>query len=208
MVTAPTSAADYLPPRHTLPQLRAAAPACRGCELYKHATQVVFGAGTSRATIMLVGEQPGDQEDLLGEPFVGPAGRILDDGLERAGIDRRGVYVTNAVKHFRFLMRGKRRIHKKPTAAHIRACLPWLEAEVDAVKPRVIVPLGATAARAIMGPSFRVTRQHGQPHQAWQRTVVATLHPSSILRRRTEEERHAAMDEFVADLVAAREAGA
>src|SRR5579884_472802 len=150
------TAADYLPstPRPSLQELSTAAHGCQGCDLYKHATQTVFGEGATRAEVMLVGEQPGDREDLEGEPFVGPAGRLLDQALERAGIDRRKVYVTNAVKHFKWEARGKRRLHKKPSSREVAACRPWLAAEISAVRPEVVVCLGATAAQSLLGPSF------------------------------------------------------
>ena len=196
-----TSAADFLPPALTLTGLRKAAEACRGCPLYQRATQVVFGEGLARSRLMLVGEMAGDEEDRAGRPFVGPAGRILDEGLAEAGIDRRDAYVTNVVKHFAWIPKGKRRLHRKPNADEIRACLPWLEAEIAVVRPEVIVCLGATAARTLVGPSFRVSRQHGQfvqsplaPH------VTATLHPSAILRRPTDAERRQEMKRFVDDL--------
>src|SRR5437764_9334417 len=156
------SAADFLPARITLPQLRAASENCHGCDLYCNATQVVFGEGPASARAMFVGEQPGDQEDLAGKPFVGPAGRLLDEGLEEAHIDRGEVYVTNAVKHFKFEQRGKRRIHSKPSARQVAACKPWLKAEVEVIRPDVIVALGATAAQAIFGSSFKVTQHRGE----------------------------------------------
>src|SRR5919108_1070462 len=156
------SAEPWVPERPTLTKLRESARDCRGCSLYRNATQTVFGAGPARAEVMFVGEQPGDREDIEGAPFVGPAGRLLDKALERAGIDRSKIYVTNAVKHFKFERKGKRRIHKKPNAEEIRACRPWLDAETDLVKPRVIVCLGATAAQALLGAKFSVMRQRGQ----------------------------------------------
>ena len=197
---APT-AEPFLPDRRTLSALREAAPGCRGCDLYRDATQTVFGEGQAKAELMLVGEQPGDQEDRQGRPFVGPAGRLLDRALEEAGIDRSLVYVTNAVKHFKWVPRGKRRIHKNPAAEEVRACRPWLDAEIDAVRPKVIAALGATAARAIIGPTFRVTQQRGEfvetPLPA---LVTATVHPSSILRAEDDEAREAAYAAFVRDL--------
>jgi len=182
-------------------QLREAAMTCRGCNLYENATQTVFGEGDVHARLMLIGEQPGDQEDLQGKPFVGPAGRLLERALEEAGIDRKRVYLTNAVKHFRWTRRGKRRLHEKPNAAQVRACRPWLEAEIAVVRPRMLVLLGATAAQSVMGPAFRVSRQRGEvlpsPYGV---PVVATVHPSSILRAIDEESRDAAMSGFVSDL--------
>src|SRR5918999_4954320 len=153
------SAADFIPPNPTLSRLREAAAGCRGCDLWVNATQTVFGEGPRAADVMFVGEQPGDQEDRQGHPFVGPAGRLLDEALVEAGIDRTDVYITNVVKHFKWVARGKRRIHKKPNLTEIRACKPWLEAEIDVVRPKAIVCLGATAAQALLGPQFRVTRQ-------------------------------------------------
>src|SRR3954468_18108576 len=190
-----------VPDTRNLPKLRQAAAGCRACDLWKTGTQTVFGAGAASAQILFVGEQPGDKEDLAGKPFVGPAGRVLDEGLEAAGIDRKLAYVTNAVKHFKWEARGKRRIHQKPNWSEMGACRPWLDAELEAVKPRVLVALGATAAQSLFGRQFRVTKERGRaiesqlaPH------VVATVHPSSILRQRTNEERQQAMAEFVADL--------
>jgi DNA polymerase len=157
------TAADYLPERLTLESLREATKVCHGCDLWKHATQTVFGEGPSDAQLMFVGEQPGDQEDKAGRPFVGPAGRIFDQALEQVGIDRSSVYVTNAVKHFKWQPRGKRRIHQKPNPAELAACRPWLDAELAVVQPRVLVCLGATAAQALLGRTFRVTKQRGTP---------------------------------------------
>jgi len=177
------SAADFLPPRTTLPALREAVQGCRGCQLYKNASQAVFGEGTRSAAVMLVGEQPGDQEDHAGRPFVGPAGKLLDRALEEAGIDRRATYVTNAVKHFKWEARGKRRIHAKPSWSEVAACRPWLEAELAVVKPTVLVLLGAVAAQGLLGKQFRVTKQRGElvtsPLAPY---VTATIHPSAILR--------------------------
>jgi uracil-DNA glycosylase len=196
-----TSAADFLPERTTLPSLRTAADACRGCELYRDATQTVFGEGPAGARIVMVGEQPGDKEDLAGKPFVGPAGGILDRAIDEAGLDRDEIYVTNVVKHFRFVLRGKKRIHKKPDMEHIRACSPWLEAELARIGPEVLVLLGATAAQAMLGRAFRVTQQRGTfVESALAPLVTATVHPSSILRSRTEGERREAFDGLVADL--------
>jgi uracil-DNA glycosylase len=199
-----TSAALYLPERLSLKSLREAAAGCRGCDLYKHATQTVFGEGKARAGMMLVGEQPGDSEDRLGRPFVGPAGNLLHKAMERAGIAEGDVYITNAVKHFKFIVRGKRRIHVKPKTIELRACRPWLEAEIEVVKPRVIVALGASAAQSLLGPHFRLTahRGHAVP-SPFAAAVFATVHPSSILRSPDDRSRRAQMDAFVADLHAA-----
>ena len=196
-----TSAAQFLPRTHTLPALREAAKDCRGCELYERGTQTVFGEGTTAADLMLVGEQPGDYEDRQGKPFVGPAGRLLDKALDKAGIDRSSVYVTNAVKHFKWEPRGKRRIHQKPNAREVSACKPWLEAEISAVKPKVIVALGATAAQSLLGSQFRVSRQRGQlVSSPLAPNVMATVHPSSILRAQDDETREVEMGLFVKDL--------
>jgi len=195
------TAAPLLPEAPTLPKLREAAAGCKACELWKTGTQTVFGEGTRNAEILFVGEQPGDKEDLAGRPFVGPAGRVLDEGLDAAGIDRKLAYVTNAVKHFKWQGRGKRRIHRKPNAAELAACRPWLDAELAVVKPKVVVVLGATAAQALLGRQFRVTKQRGVPVESdLAPHVVATVHPSSILRQETDEDRAQAMREFVADL--------
>ena len=190
------------PPRpRSVTELREAAAGCRACDLWEKATQTVFGEGATTARMMLVGEQPGDREDLEGKPFVGPAGRILDEGLQAAGIDRSRVYVTNAVKHFRFTQRGKRRLHEKPNAQQIRACKPWLDSEISVVKPDIIVLLGATAAQAVMGPAFRVSKQRGEVMPSpLGIPVLATVHPSSILRATDEAAREAAMASFIADL--------
>src|SRR5918912_3593109 len=179
------SAADFIPPRPTLAKLREAAAECRGCDLWAVGTQTVFGEGPRNAAVMFVGEQPGDQEDRAGVPFVGPAGRLLDAALEQAGIDRREVYVTNAVKHFKWERgeKGKRRIHKKPNDMEIRACHPWLEQEIALVRPRVIICLGATAAQSLLGKQFRVTKDRGKRIESpLAANVLATIHPSSILR--------------------------
>jgi DNA polymerase len=196
------SAADFLPRRLTLPALRRAAAECRGCHLWKLGTQTVFGEGRSKASVMFVGEQPGDQEDRTGHPFVGPAGKLLNSALERVGLDRHDVYVTNAVKHFKWVPdpQGKRRIHKTPNASEIRACHPWLDAELAVVKPRVVVALGATAAKALFGPTVRVTVQRGRalPTPLAEAGFV-TMHPSAILRAPSEL-RAAAEKAFVADL--------
>jgi uracil-DNA glycosylase, family 4 len=196
------SAADFIPPRPTLPRLREAAAGCRGCELWLDATQTVFGEGPAAATVVFVGEQPGDQEDRAGLPFVGPAGRLLDEGLEAAGIDRRRVYVTNAVKHFKFVRQEltRRRLHKKPNAAEVRACNPWLREEVRLVGPKLVVALGSTAAQAMLGRAFRVTRHRGEVVTSdWAGPVLATVHPSSILRA-PDEYRADARREFFEDL--------
>ncbi len=195
------TAAEYVPERLALPTLREAVQDCRGCRLYANATQAVFGEGAARARVMLVGEQPGDREDLAGRPFVGPAGRLLDEALAEAGIDRSRAYVTNAVKHFKWQGRGKRRIHQKPTWSESVACRPWLEAELAAVRPRVVVALGATAAQSLLGKEFRVTRQRGELLDSpLAEHVVATVHPSSILRQRDDEARRAELAAFVDDL--------
>ena len=195
------------PDPRSVDQLKDAAASCHGCDLWEHATQTVFGEGAEHAVMMLVGEQPGDQEDLQGKPFVGPAGRLLDKALEAAGIDRRRVYVTNAVKHFRWTRRGKRRLHEKPNTGQVRACRPWLEAEVEVVRPRIMVLMGATAAQSVMGPAFRVSQQRGEVMPSPLGVpIVATVHPSSILRAPDEAARDAAFEEFTSDLmVAARQ---
>ncbi len=195
------SAAPFVPKTTSVKALHAAARECRGCDLYKDATQVVFGAGPRAARVMFVGEQPGDQEDRQGEPFVGPAGAMLDKALDEAGIPRDRVYVTNAVKHFKWEPRGKRRIHKKPRASEIKACRPWLEAELNAVKPMVIVCLGATAAQAVMGSKFKLMQQRGQmlPSTLGPQ-AVATIHPSAVLRAPDSEGRRQAFEMLVADL--------
>jgi uracil-DNA glycosylase len=196
-----TSLGVQIPSQPTVDALRDAAARCTGCDLYKNATQTVFGEGPERARIMLVGEQPGDAEDLAGHPFVGPAGRLLDRCLVEAGIDRKQTYVTNVVKHFKWVPRGPRRIHSKPGAVEIEACLPWLEAEISVVKPRVIVALGATAAQALFGRAFRVTRDRGRlvPF-ARAPCALATVHPSALLRAPDEETRRREMERFIADL--------
>jgi len=203
------SAAPFVPKSSSIRTLGAAAHDCRGCDLYKMATQVVFGAGPAKARVMFIGEQPGDQEDRQGEPFVGPAGAMLDKALEDAGIARADVYVTNAVKHFKWEPRGKRRIHKKPRASEIKACRPWLEAELRAVKPRIVVCLGATAAQSVLGPQFKLMQNRGKvietaptpkvPALPVER-VVATIHPSAVLRAPDAEGRRLAYQSLVADL--------
>jgi uracil-DNA glycosylase len=197
------SAADFLPQRRNLTSLRRAAQGCRGCDLWKDATQTVFGEGRARAELMLVGEQPGDREDRQGEPFVGPAGGLLDRALGEAGIAREGVYLTNAVKHFKWRPRGKRRLHQTPRAGEVEACRPWLEAEVAVVRPSAVVALGATAAKALFGSSVRVTRDRGRVLETPLAAVGAvTVHPSAILRIREKEERHDALAGLVEDLQA------
>jgi uracil-DNA glycosylase family protein len=194
------SAAGLVPARPTLPKLREAAAGCKACDLWKTGTQTVFGEGSRNAEAMFVGEQPGDYEDREGRPFVGPAGQLFDRALEEAGIDRRLAYVTNVVKHFKWQARGKRRIHQKPNWAEMTACRPWLEAELEVVKPSVLVCLGATAAQALLGRDFRVTRQRGEPVDSpLAPNVMATVHPSSILRA-NEPDREAEMKAFVTDL--------
>jgi uracil-DNA glycosylase family protein len=192
---------DLIPPRPTLSLVKNAAAGCRACDLWKKGTQTVFGEGSRRASVMFIGEQPGNEEDLTGKPFVGPAGRLFDNALGAAGIDRKQTYVTNVVKHFKWEPRGKRRIHKKPNSMEIAACRPWLETEIALVKPDVIVALGATAAQALLGPQFRVTKQRGEfipstlaPY------VMATVHPSSILRAPDDETRQLELRRFVDDL--------
>jgi DNA polymerase len=195
------TAAALIPAGVTLPKLRELASACTACELYKKGTQTVFGEGDLHAPVMMVGEQPGDQEDKQGKPFVGPAGRLLDRCLEAAGIDRTQVYVTNVVKHFKWEPRGKRRIHEKPNVQEIRACKPWLEAEISLVRPRLVVCLGATAAQAVMGKDFRVTKSRGQLVQSPAGVdVIATVHPSSLLRAPDEETYKRELASFVTDL--------
>jgi uracil-DNA glycosylase family protein len=196
-----STAADLIPPRPTLSSLKTAAAGCRACDLWKKGTQTVFGEGARRIKVMFVGEQPGNEEDLSGKPFVGPAGRLLDNALEAAGIDRKQTYVTNVVTHFKWEPRGKRRIHKKPNSVEIAACRPWLDAEIALIKPDVVVALGATAAQALLGPQFRVTKQRGEfipstlaPY------LMATVHPSSILRAPDDETRQLELRRFIADL--------
>ncbi|MBV8197475.1 MAG: UdgX family uracil-DNA binding protein [Candidatus Eremiobacteraeota bacterium] len=196
------SAADYLPAKLSLTGLRAAAARCHGCDLYKYATQTVFGEGRAHARMMLVGEQPGDSEDRAGRPFVGPAGKILHKGLQAAGIATRDVYVTNAVKHFKFIERGKRRIHNKPKVIEIRACKPWLEAEIEVVEPYLIVALGATAAQSLLGSGFRLLANRGRviTLPGLRAPVIPTIHPSAILRAPDADARHSEMTRFIADL--------
>ncbi len=198
-------ASSFIPEHPTLPRLRDAVQSCKGCDLYLHATQAVLGEGPSTADLVLIGEQPGNEEDIAGRPFVGPAGGMLDRALHDAGIDRSRVYITNAVKHFKFEERGKRRIHKKPNVGEVRACHLWLEAEFAVVKPRIIGCLGATAAQSILGSDFRLTKDRGRPiEHPPEGTIVATVHPSAILRAPDPEQRQAAYAEFVKDLEAMR----
>jgi DNA polymerase len=195
------TAAPLIPPRPTLRALREAAAGCKACDLWKRGTQTVFGEGAAHARVMFVGEQPGNDEDLAGRPFVGPAGKLLDRALEEAGIDRGQTYLTNVVKHFKWEPRGKRRIHAKPDVVEITACLPWLQAEIEVVKPRVLVCLGASAAQALLGRKFRVTQQRGQfVPSPLAPLVTATVHPSSILRAPDDETRRAERARFVEDL--------
>jgi DNA polymerase len=199
--TSDGSAKEFFPAKRSLLALRKAAADCKACDLWKLGTQTVFGEGRPRATVMFVGEQPGNEEDLKGHPFVGPAGRLFDDALEEAGIDRSQTYVTNIVKHFKWEPRGKRRIHKKPNAQEIFACRPWLEAEIALVKPKVIVALGATAAQSLLGPKFRVTKQRGEFIESTLAPyVMATVHPASILRAPDDETRRLEHRRFVHDL--------
>ena len=189
-----------IPDKPSLTKLRAAVPGCRACDLWEGATQAVMGEGAARASLMLVGEQPGDREDIEGHPFVGPAGKVLDQGLDRAGIAREDVYITNAVKHFRYKLRGKRRIHQKPDRWQVSACFPWLEAEVAVIKPSALVCLGATAAQQLLGSHIRIGRDRGRPIESDLAELVSlTTHPSAILRA-DEADREEAMEMFVADL--------
>jgi uracil-DNA glycosylase family protein len=195
------TAAPLVPETRSLEELRGAAAGCRACDLWKTGTQTVFGEGLQKSEIVFVGEQPGDKEDLAGRPFVGPAGGVLDEALAAAGIDRSLAYVTNAVKHFKWVARGKRRIHQKPNAIELAACRPWLDAELALLQPKVLVALGATAAQALLGRQFRVTKQRGVPVESdLAPHVLATVHPSSILRQETDEDRAAAMRDLIADL--------
>ena len=195
------TAEPLVPPRPSIPKLRSAAAECKACDLWKTGTQTVFGEGKQSSTVMFIGEQPGDKEDLSGKPFVGPAGGLLDKALVEAGIDRSKVYVTNVVKHFKWEPRGKRRIHKKPNAVEIQACRPWLDAEIRVIKPRAIICLGSTAAQAVIGPKFKVSIQRGQFVKSdLAEFVTATVHPSSILRAPTDEARHAETARFIDDL--------
>jgi uracil-DNA glycosylase len=201
MSRTPTDATPFLPESKDLESLQRAVEGCRGCGLYRDATQAVFGEGGGSSRIVMVGEQPGDAEDRQGRPFVGPAGKLLDKALEQAGIDRTKVYLTNAVKHFKFEQRGKRRLHKKPSDSEIGACRPWLEAEISRIRPEVIVCLGATATRAVLGKQYRLTRERGKfVAHPWAPHVIATIHPSAILRAPEEDQRHAEFAQFLADL--------
>ncbi|HEY0345548.1 MAG TPA: UdgX family uracil-DNA binding protein [Solirubrobacteraceae bacterium] len=201
MAAEPGDATPFLPAERTLEALREAARSCRGCDLWERATQTVFGEGPEDARMMLVGEVPGDREDREGRPFVGPAGRELDRAMEAVGISRADVYLTNAVKHFRFEERGRRRIHQRPDAGQIRACRPWLRAEIDVIRPEAIVVLGATAAKSLLGNSFRLMAQRGQPLESdLAPIVVATIHPSAILRARDDDARQAQRQMFTEDL--------
>ena len=193
------TAAEFVPEEHKLPLLDAAMPVCKGCDLYKRATQVVPGTGSSRAKLMLVGEQPGNEEDKQGAPFVGPAGGVLRRAMDELHIKPADVYVTNAVKHFKFVERGKRRLHETPRASEVNACRPWLAAEIDAVKPRVILCLGATAAKSLLGPKFSLLRERGQIHSSpLAERVLATIHPSAVLRNRDPED-HERLYRFLVD---------
>jgi uracil-DNA glycosylase len=204
--SADESAAQWVPERPTVPRLRDAAPRCRGCELWEDATQVVFSTGPADARLVLVGEQPGDQEDRRGEPFVGPAGRLLDEALERAGIARDEVYLTNAVKHFRHSLSGRRRLHQKPDVRHLTACGPWLEAELDVVRPGVVVALGATAGRAVLGRAVKVGAERGRLIEEPPRPrTVLTTHPSALLRLKDSADREAGLESLAADLALARD---
>jgi uracil-DNA glycosylase len=195
------SALPFIPKSRSLPTLRKAAKDCEGCPLFQRATQTVFGEGVVDAPIMLVGEQPGDQEDIAGKPFVGPAGKLLDQCLAEAGIERKQTYVTNIVKHFKWEPRGKRRIHEKPNLTEITACKPWLEREIEAVQPKIIVALGATAAQGLLGSSFRVTKQRGIVLRVeGYPPILATVHPSSLLRQITDKDRERETRRFIADL--------
>lgn len=213
MPTTARGAGPFVPETHSLVVLRESVQECRGCDLYRNATQAVLGEmdaaegrATARAAVMMIGEQPGDKEDIAGRPFVGPAGKLLDHALEEADIDRKTVYITNTVKHFKWEPRGKVRLHKKPSITEIRACRPWLDAEIDAVKPRLIVCLGATAAQALLGSAFRITASHGVAEQApGLPPIMATAHPASILRTPTDEDRHRQMAIFIEDLRAVKQ---
>jgi uracil-DNA glycosylase len=207
LVQEPNDATPFLPQRPSLKALKEAAGECRGCHLWRPATQTVFGEGRKASRLMLVGEQPGDREDLAGKPFVGPAGRELDRGLEAAGIERRDAYLTNVVKHFKFEERGRRRIHQTPKRFEIDACMPWLRAELDVVKPEALVLLGAVAAKALLGSSFKVTQQRGELLDSDLAPIVsATIHPSAILRQRDEASRLREREAFARDLRVVAEA--
>lgn len=194
------TAADFLPERKNLTALQSAVHGCRGCDLYRNATQAVFGEGLVRSRLMLVGEMPGDKEDEEGKPFVGPAGRLLDEALVEAGIERDDAYVTNVVKHFKWTPKGKRRLHQTPNRIEVQSCLPWLESELEVIQPEVLVCLGATAAKALLGSSFRVTKQRGVLIDSdWAPHVLATVHPASVLRQRSDEERRQARAALIDD---------
>jgi DNA polymerase len=196
-----TSAAEFIPQTSSLRTLAAAVQQCRGCPLFANATQAVVGEGPKSAAVVMVGEQPGDAEDLAGEPFIGPAGRLLDSVLDEVGIDRSQVYVTNAVKHFKWTPRGKRRMHAKPSAREVSACRPWLEAELDLIKPEVLVCLGATAAQSLLGRSFRLTKSRGRPFESdWAHWTLATYHPSAVLRAKQTDQADEVMAAFVEDM--------
>jgi len=200
-VSATTSAAEFLPHRRNLPSLRKAAETCRGCPLYANATQTVFGEGPNTARAVFVGEQPGDVEDRAGRPFVGPAGRLFDELLDAAGIDRRQIYVTNAVKHFKWKPQGKRRLHAKPSSREIFACRPWLQAELEAIEPELLICLGATAAQSLLGRGFKLTQRRGEPFASdWAAWTLATYHPSAVLRAKHLEGGEILVREFQADL--------
>ena len=202
MATAPqSSAADFLPAKQTLENLRVAARSCQGCDLYKNATQTVFGEGPKNAAVMLVGEQPGDMEDRQGHPFVGPAGRLLDKALNEAGIPREEVYITNAVKHFKWIQRGKRRLHQKPVIRQVVACKPWLEAEIEAVHPKVVVCLGATAAQSLAGRIVRILQERGKfLEEDSVPAIFITIHPSSIYRLREKDAQEKEFSRFAAEM--------
>jgi uracil-DNA glycosylase family protein len=195
------TAAEYLPSKLTLPALHTASLKCKGCDLYKYATQTVFGNGKKSASIIFIGEQPGDREDIAGIPFVGPAGLLLDKALETAKINKKEIYITNAVKHFKFEQRGKRRLHKKPNLTQINACKPWLEAEIAAVKPQLIVCLGATAAQSLLGASFRIMKERGKFKELIGKPpILVTIHPSALLRLPSGSDREKEFQKFVNDL--------
>jgi DNA polymerase len=202
MVTPVLSANEFVPPTRSLSKLRSAAAECEGCELFRRATQTVFGEGPARARLMLIGETPGDREDLTGHPFVGAAGKLLDEVLTEVGIDRQKAYLTNAVKHFKWEPRGKKRLHARPSSREINACRPWLEAEIRVVGPELIVCLGATAAQVILGRDFRITRERGKllSHTPWNRTILATFHPSAVLRAPDQRARRTMKTGFTRDL--------